>query len=40
VTVDELVETLTLHKKLCADYDRGGDGVDAFTAPTGVAAHG
>ncbi|KRE27394.1 3-dehydroquinate synthase [Mycobacterium sp. Soil538] len=34
VTVDELVDTLTLHKKLCAEYDRGGDGVDAFTAVT------
>jgi 3-dehydroquinate synthase len=34
VTVDELVDTLTLHKKLCAEYDRGGDGIDAFTAAT------
>lgn len=35
VTVDELVDTLTLHKKLCAEFDRGGDGVDAFTAVDG-----
>ena len=33
VTVDELADTLTLHKKLCLDFDRGGEGVDAF-APT------
>jgi demethyl-4-deoxygadusol synthase len=32
VTVDELGDTLTLHKKLCAEYDRGGEGVDAFTS--------
>ena len=31
VTVDELVDTLTLHKKICVDYARGGDGVDMFT---------
>jgi 3-dehydroquinate synthase len=31
VTVDELAETLTLHKKLCLDLERGGDGVDMFT---------
>jgi 3-dehydroquinate synthase len=29
--VDELVDTLTLHKKICVDYARGGDGVDMFT---------
>ena len=34
VTVDELVDTLTLHKKLCTEFDRGGDGVDAFTYST------
>ncbi len=34
VTVDELVDTLTLHKKLCAEFDRGGEGVDAFTYST------
>ena len=32
VTVDELADTLTLHKKICLDYPRGGDGVDVFTA--------
>lgn len=31
VTVDELADTLTLHKKLCLDFDRGGDGLDMFT---------
>lgn len=34
MTVDELVDTLTLHKKLCSGLDRGGDGVDAFTYAT------
>ncbi len=29
--IDELVDTLTLHKKICLDYARGGDGVDMFT---------
>ena len=29
--VDELADTLTLHKKICVDYARGGDGVDMFT---------
>lgn len=32
VTTEELAETLTLHKKLCLEFDRGGDGVDMFTA--------
>ena len=31
VTVDELAETLTLHKKLCLEFAREGDGVDVFT---------
>jgi demethyl-4-deoxygadusol synthase len=31
VTVEELAETLTMHKKLCLDHDRGGDGIDMFT---------
>ena len=31
LTVDELVDTLTLHKKICLDYPRGGDGIDTFT---------
>lgn len=30
VTVDELADALTLHKKLCLDFDRGGEGVDVF----------
>ena len=36
VTVDELADTLTLHKKLCLEFERGGEGVDMFTP---VAAH-
>ncbi|MET0700065.1 MAG: sedoheptulose 7-phosphate cyclase [Mycobacterium sp.] len=39
VTTDELADTLTLHKKICLDYGRGGDGVDMFTASTAVGAH-
>jgi demethyl-4-deoxygadusol synthase len=31
VTTDELADTLLLHRKLCLDYPRGGDGVDMFT---------
>jgi len=38
VTVDELTDTLTLHKKLCLEFDRGGDGVDMW-APTDLVAH-
>ncbi len=34
VTIDELIDALRSHKKLCHDYDRGGDGVEMFTAPT------
>ena len=30
VTADELAETLTLHKKLCLEFDRSGAGVDMF----------
>ncbi len=33
VTTDELADTLTLHKKICGEYPRGGDGVDVFTVP-------
>jgi demethyl-4-deoxygadusol synthase len=33
VTVDELADTLTLHKKICLEYPRGGDGLDVFTVP-------
>jgi len=36
VTVDELTDTLTLHKKLCLEFDRGGEGIDMW-APTDVA---
>ena len=32
VSVEELADTLTLHKKLCIERDRGGEGVDMFTA--------
>jgi demethyl-4-deoxygadusol synthase len=32
VTVDELAETLVLHRKLCLGYPRGGDGIDMFTS--------
>ena len=35
VTVDELIDTLRLHRKMCVDYPRGGDGVDMFTGPDG-----
>ncbi|MBJ7336901.1 sedoheptulose 7-phosphate cyclase [Mycolicibacterium sp.] len=31
VTTGELADVLTLHKKICLDYPRGGDGVDVFT---------
>ncbi|MBV9721391.1 MAG: 3-dehydroquinate synthase, partial [Mycobacterium sp.] len=34
VTIEELAETLVLHKKLCLGYARSGDGVDIFTSPT------
>jgi demethyl-4-deoxygadusol synthase len=34
VTVDELAEALNMHKKLCLDFARGGDGVDMFTPVT------
>jgi demethyl-4-deoxygadusol synthase len=38
VTVDELTDTLTLHKKICVDYARGGDGIDMFTGDNPTAA--
>lgn len=38
VTAEELADTLTLHKKLCLDLERGGDGIDMW-APTDFAAH-
>lgn len=34
VTVEELADTLTLHKKICLDYRNAGDGVDMFTSTT------
>lgn len=30
----ELADTLLLHRKLCIDYPRGGDGIDMFTPTT------
>jgi 3-dehydroquinate synthetase len=39
VTTDELVDTLTLHKKICLEYPRGGDGVDMFTGMPPGATH-
>jgi 3-dehydroquinate synthase len=32
LTVAELADTLTLHKKICGDLARGGDGIDMFTS--------
>lgn len=32
VTTEELADVLALHKKICLDFDRGGDGVDMFTS--------
>ncbi len=31
VTVGELSDVLTLHKKICLDFERGGEGVEMFT---------
>ncbi len=31
VTVEELSDVLTLHKKICLDFERGGEGVEMFT---------
>ncbi len=39
VTVDELAETLVLHRKLCLGYPRGGDGIDMFTSTTHGSRH-
>ena len=33
VTADELADTLLLHKKICLEFPRGGDGVDVFAVP-------
>jgi 3-dehydroquinate synthetase len=38
VSLDELTDTLTLHKKLCIEFDRGGEGLDMW-APSD-AVHG
>ncbi|MEO7079333.1 MAG: 3-dehydroquinate synthase, partial [Rhodococcus sp. (in: high G+C Gram-positive bacteria)] len=32
VTTAELADVLALHKKICLDFDRGGEGVDMFTS--------
>jgi 3-dehydroquinate synthase len=39
VTVEDLAETLVLHKKLCMDYPRGGDGIDMFTSSAYGSCH-
>lgn len=39
VTTDELADTLTLHKKICLDFDRGGEGIGTFTTTTPGGAH-
>ncbi|CAN5452055.1 3-dehydroquinate synthase [soil metagenome] len=39
VTVEELADTLTLHKKICLDYRNAGDGVDMFTSITSGGSH-
>ncbi len=39
VTVEELAETLVLHKKLCMGYPRGGDGIDMFTSSAYGSCH-
>lgn len=37
VTVDELADTLLLHKKICLEFPRAGDGVDVFAVPASEA---
>lgn len=39
VTIEELADTLTLHKKICLDYRNAGDGVDMFTSTTSGGSH-
>jgi demethyl-4-deoxygadusol synthase len=39
VTTDELADTLLLHKKICLEFPREGDGIDVFTAPAPKASH-
>lgn len=38
VTTGELADTLLLHKKICLEFPRSGDGVDVFAAPASEAA--
>jgi 3-dehydroquinate synthase len=38
VTAGELADTLTLHKKICLDYPRAGDGLDVYTMVDGGGA--
>jgi demethyl-4-deoxygadusol synthase len=33
ITTDELADTLLLHKKICLEFPRAGDGVDVFAVP-------
>ncbi|WP_205873939.1 sedoheptulose 7-phosphate cyclase [Mycobacterium camsae] len=37
VTTDELADTLLLHKKICLEFPRAGDGVDVFAPPASEA---
>ncbi|TDK97637.1 sedoheptulose 7-phosphate cyclase [Mycobacterium paragordonae] len=37
VTVGELADTLLLHKKICLEFPRAGDGVDVFAVPASEA---
>jgi 3-dehydroquinate synthase len=39
VSVEELADTLVLHRKLCFGYPRGGDGIDMFTSTTYGSCH-
>jgi 3-dehydroquinate synthase len=39
LTTDELADTLTLHKKVCLEYARGGDGIGVSTVPESAAPH-
>lgn len=34
VTIEELADTLVLHRKLCLGYPHGGEGIDMFTSTT------
>ena len=39
VTTGELADALTLHRKICLDYPRAGDGIDMFTSTTPGGSH-